>query len=91
LSNPSFEGVSVLRAYYPGIRGTHAMKRSAMSAESYSTAIEYILIAAGIGLLLIGTFAQSVTRPLAFAFAAWLGLNACVFVWLALRVVGGSN
>ena len=31
------------------------MKRSGISAESYSTAIEYFLIAVGIGLLLIRT------------------------------------
>ncbi len=31
---------------------------------------------------------RSAARPLAFAFATWLGLNACVFVWLVLRVAG---
>lgn len=67
------------------------MRLFGLSAEAYSTPIEYILIAMGIGLLLIATFAPSTARPLAFAFATWLGLNAFVFVWLLLRTAGAPN
>jgi hypothetical protein len=59
--------------------------------DQYATAFEYVLIVAGIGLLLTATFAPSAGRPLAFAFAVWLGLNAYVLIWLFLRVSGGPN
>ena len=60
-----------------------------MAAEQYATAVEYILIAAGFGLLLIATFAPRARNPLAVVFVVWLGLNAYVLVWLVLRVSGG--
>ena len=63
------------------------MRLFRLSGEPYSTVIEYALVAAGVGLLLLGTFAPA-ARPLAFVFAAWLGLNVCVFVWLFWRVAG---
>ena len=59
--------------------------------DQYATAVEYVLMAAGIGLLLTATFAPSAGKPLAFAFAVWLGLNAYVLIWLFLRVSGGPN
>jgi hypothetical protein len=59
--------------------------------DTYATAVEYVLIIAGIGLLLTATFAPSAGKPLAFAFAVWLGLNAYVLIWLFVRVSGGPN
>lgn len=67
------------------------MKQSASFADQYSTVIEYVLIATGILLLVLGTLAPSATKTLVFAFMTWLGLNAFVFVWLVLRVSGGPN
>jgi hypothetical protein len=60
-----------------------------MAAEHYATVVEYTLIAAGIGLLLMATFAPRARKPLAVVFVVWLGLNAYVLVWLVLRVSGG--
>ena len=60
-----------------------------MAAEQYATAIEYILIAAGIGFLLVATFAPRARRSVAAVFAIWLGINASVLVWLILRISNG--
>src|SRR6478672_3428737 len=49
-----------------------------MAAEHYATVVEYTLIAAGIGLLLMATFAPRARKPLAVVFVVWLGLNAYV-------------
>jgi hypothetical protein len=58
--------------------------------ERYATAVEYILIASGIGLLLFATFAPSAGRPLVLV-AIWLGVNTYVLIWLFLRVSSGPN
>ena len=59
-----------------------------MAAGQYATAIECILIAAGVSLLLIATFAPHARKSVAVVFVFWLGLNAYVLVWLVLRVSG---
>jgi hypothetical protein len=43
-----------------------------MAAEQYATAVEYILIAAGFGLLLMATFAPRARNPLAVVFGSGL-------------------
>jgi hypothetical protein len=91
--NPSFEGENAPFNALSWRCGASMIveKLFGLSSDQYATAIEYVLIAAGIGLLLTATFAPGAGKPLAFAFALWLGLNAYVLIWLFLRVSGGPN
>ena len=91
--NPSLEGENApFNGSIVALRGLYDCRKAIwIKAGQYATAVEYVLMAAGIGLLLTAIFAPSAGKLLAFAFAVWLGLNAYVLIWLFLRVSGGPN